>query len=90
GPRSSLLGPPVQGALEPGLGRPLPPAPTGEGAGSRCGRAGPGLPERRRGAMAPPKDVVKIAVQMVGAIPQLIELQQSKPLAAVLKDICDA
>ncbi|NWY07485.1 ELMO3 protein, partial [Nothoprocta ornata] len=40
--------------------------------------------------MAPPKDVVKIAVQMVGAIPQLIELQQSKPLAAVLKDICDA
>ncbi|KAM8799351.1 engulfment and cell motility protein 3 [Eudromia elegans] len=40
--------------------------------------------------MAPPKDVVKVAVQMVGAIPQLIELQQSKPLASVLKDICDA
>ncbi|XP_025969014.1 engulfment and cell motility protein 3 isoform X2 [Dromaius novaehollandiae] len=39
--------------------------------------------------MAPPKDVVKIAIQMVGAIPQLIELQQSKPLASVLKDICD-
>uniref|UniRef100_A0A8C2YBF0 Engulfment and cell motility 3 n=1 Tax=Coturnix japonica TaxID=93934 RepID=A0A8C2YBF0_COTJA len=36
--------------------------------------------------MPPPKDVVKIAIQMVGAIPQLIELQQSKPLAAVLKD----
>lgn len=70
----------------------------------------------RRGAMPPPKDVVKIAIQMVGAIPQLIELQQvppgsprsppprcrppltalpfprpqSKPLAAVLKDVCDA
>ncbi|XP_062442362.1 engulfment and cell motility protein 3 isoform X2 [Rhea pennata] len=39
--------------------------------------------------MAPPKDVVKIAIQMVGAIPQLIELQQRKPLASVLKDICD-
>ncbi|XP_068812267.1 engulfment and cell motility protein 3 isoform X3 [Struthio camelus] len=41
------------------------------------------------GAMAPPKDVVKIAIQMVGAIPQLIELQQSKPLTSVLKDVCD-
>ncbi|XP_039414231.1 engulfment and cell motility protein 3 isoform X2 [Corvus cornix cornix] len=40
--------------------------------------------------MPPPKDVVKIAIQMVGAIPQLIELQQSKPLASVLKDVCDA
>uniref|UniRef100_A0A669QQH0 Engulfment and cell motility 3 n=1 Tax=Phasianus colchicus TaxID=9054 RepID=A0A669QQH0_PHACC len=40
--------------------------------------------------MPPPKDVVKIAIQMVGAIPQLIELQQSKPLAAVLKDVCDS
>ncbi|XP_027637575.2 engulfment and cell motility protein 3 isoform X2 [Falco cherrug] len=42
------------------------------------------------GAMPPPKDVVKIAIQMVGAIPQLIELQQTKPLASVLKDVCDA
>lgn len=33
----------------------------------------------RRGAMPPPKDVVKIAIQMVGAIPQLIELQQVPP-----------
>ncbi|NXN10749.1 ELMO3 protein, partial [Indicator maculatus] len=40
--------------------------------------------------MPPPKDVVKIAIQMVGAIPQLIELQQTKPLALVLKDVCDA
>uniref|UniRef100_A0A8C3UKS2 Engulfment and cell motility 3 n=1 Tax=Catharus ustulatus TaxID=91951 RepID=A0A8C3UKS2_CATUS len=39
--------------------------------------------------MPPPKDVVKIAIQMVGAIPQLIELQQTKPLASVLKDVCD-
>lgn len=29
--------------------------------------------------MPPPKDVVKIAIQMVGAIPQLIELQQVLP-----------
>ncbi|XP_032606394.3 engulfment and cell motility protein 3 isoform X2 [Taeniopygia guttata] len=48
----------------------------------RCGAAA--------GAMPPPKDVVKIAIQMVGAIPQLIELQQTKPLASVLKDVCDA
>ncbi|XP_071670361.1 engulfment and cell motility protein 3 isoform X1 [Patagioenas fasciata] len=40
--------------------------------------------------MPPPKDVVKIAIQMVGAIPQLIELHQTKPLASVLKDVCDA
>ncbi|KAK2530013.1 Elmo3 [Columba guinea] len=40
--------------------------------------------------MPPPKDVVKIAIQMVGAIPQLIELHQTKPLTSVLKDVCDA
>ncbi|NXX49027.1 ELMO3 protein, partial [Tricholaema leucomelas] len=40
--------------------------------------------------MPPPTDVVKIAIQMVGAIPQLIELHQTKPLASVLKDVCDA
>ncbi|KAM5126453.1 engulfment and cell motility protein 3, partial [Mantella aurantiaca] len=36
-----------------------------------------------------PKNLVKIAVQMMGAYPQLIELNQSKPLSAVLKDVCD-
>ncbi|PIO37397.1 hypothetical protein AB205_0021070 [Aquarana catesbeiana] len=40
--------------------------------------------------MEPPKNIVKIAVQMMGAYPQLIELNQSKPLSAVLKDVCDA
>ncbi|NXJ65296.1 ELMO3 protein, partial [Rostratula benghalensis] len=40
--------------------------------------------------MPPPKDVVKIAIQMVGAIPQLIDLQQTKPLASVVKDVCNA
>nr|XP_032644359.1 engulfment and cell motility protein 3 isoform X1 [Chelonoidis abingdonii] len=39
--------------------------------------------------MPPPKDVVKIAIQMMGAIPQLIELNQTKPLAAVVKEVCD-
>ncbi|XP_029780832.1 engulfment and cell motility protein 3 isoform X2 [Suricata suricatta] len=40
--------------------------------------------------MAPPRNVVKIAVQMRDAIPQLIKLDQAKPLAAVLKEVCDA
>ncbi|KAF5919611.1 hypothetical protein HPG69_000211, partial [Diceros bicornis minor] len=41
-------------------------------------------------AMAPPRNVVKIAVQMRDAIPQLIQLDQAKPLAAVLKEVCNA
>ncbi|KAJ6615341.1 hypothetical protein lerEdw1_015133, partial [Lerista edwardsae] len=45
---------------------------------------------RRDRIMPPPKDVVKIAVQMMGAIPQLIELNQAKPLSAVVKEVCDA
>ncbi|XP_048371714.1 engulfment and cell motility protein 3 [Sphaerodactylus townsendi] len=40
--------------------------------------------------MPPSKDVVKIAVQMMGAIPQLIELNQAKPLSAVVKEVCEA
>ncbi|XP_053459879.1 engulfment and cell motility protein 3 isoform X3 [Nycticebus coucang] len=40
--------------------------------------------------MSPPRNVVKIAVQMRDAIPQLIQLDQAKPLAAVLKEVCDA
>ncbi|XP_040354245.1 engulfment and cell motility protein 3 isoform X1 [Herpailurus yagouaroundi] len=40
--------------------------------------------------MAPQRNVVKIAVQMRDAIPQLIRLDQAKPLAAVLKEVCDA
>ncbi|XP_069595763.1 engulfment and cell motility protein 3 isoform X3 [Ranitomeya imitator] len=42
------------------------------------------------GMMEPAKNIVKIAIQMMGAYPQLIELNQSKPLSAVLKDVCDA
>ncbi|XP_036604694.1 engulfment and cell motility protein 3 [Trichosurus vulpecula] len=40
--------------------------------------------------MAPPRNVVKIAIQMPGAIPQLIQLDQAKPLAVVLKEVCSA
>ncbi|XP_072403757.1 engulfment and cell motility protein 3 isoform X1 [Chiloscyllium punctatum] len=36
-----------------------------------------------------PKDIVKIAVQMPGAYPQLIDLDQKKPLSTVLKEVCD-
>uniref|UniRef100_A0A8C5QYF0 ELMO domain-containing protein n=1 Tax=Leptobrachium leishanense TaxID=445787 RepID=A0A8C5QYF0_9ANUR len=39
--------------------------------------------------MEPSKNIVKIAIQMMGAYPQLIELNQSKPLSSVLKDVCD-
>ncbi|XP_001364692.1 engulfment and cell motility protein 3 [Monodelphis domestica] len=39
--------------------------------------------------MAPARNVVKIAIQMPGAIPQLIQLDQAKPLAAVLKEVCN-
>ncbi|KAB5571612.1 hypothetical protein PHYPO_G00227040 [Pangasianodon hypophthalmus] len=35
------------------------------------------------------KDIVKIAIQMPGAYPQLIQLDQKKPLTAVIKEVCD-
>ncbi|XP_061532278.1 engulfment and cell motility protein 3 isoform X2 [Phycodurus eques] len=35
------------------------------------------------------KDIVKIAIQMPGAYPQLIRLDQKKPLSAVIKEVCD-
>nr|XP_006641453.1 PREDICTED: engulfment and cell motility protein 3 isoform X1 [Lepisosteus oculatus] len=39
--------------------------------------------------MPPQKDIVKIAIQMPGAYPQLIDLDQKKPLSAVIKEVCD-
>ncbi|XP_073420351.1 engulfment and cell motility protein 3 isoform X4 [Dendrobates tinctorius] len=48
------------------------------------------MPSCQLGMMEPTKNIVKIAIQMMGAYPQLIELNQSKPLSAVLKDVCDA
>ncbi|XP_012725698.2 engulfment and cell motility protein 3 [Fundulus heteroclitus] len=35
------------------------------------------------------KDIVKIAIQMPGAYPQLIQLDQKKPLSAVIKAVCE-
>ncbi|XP_068595231.1 engulfment and cell motility protein 3 [Brachionichthys hirsutus] len=35
------------------------------------------------------KDIVKIAIKMPGAYPQLIQLDQKKPLSAVIKEVCD-
>ncbi|KAI4885978.1 hypothetical protein NFI96_033064 [Prochilodus magdalenae] len=35
------------------------------------------------------KDIVKIAIQMPGAYPQLIQLDQKKPLSAVIKEVCE-
>ncbi|MGH0140090.1 UNVERIFIED_CONTAM: hypothetical protein FKN15_020089 [Acipenser sinensis] len=39
--------------------------------------------------MPPQKDIVKIAIQMPGAYPQLIDLDQKKPLSTVIKEVCD-
>lgn len=39
--------------------------------------------------MPPPKDIVKVAIQKPGAYPQLIDLDQKKPLSTVLKEVCD-
>nr|XP_032816203.1 LOW QUALITY PROTEIN: engulfment and cell motility protein 1-like [Petromyzon marinus] len=38
--------------------------------------------------MPPPQDIVKVAIERPGAFAQLIELDQKKPLSAVIKDIC--
>ncbi|KAF5897975.1 engulfment and cell motility protein 3-like isoform X1, partial [Clarias magur] len=35
------------------------------------------------------KDIVKIAIQMPGAYPQLIQLDQKKPLTSVIKEVSD-
>ncbi|XP_062856166.1 engulfment and cell motility protein 3 isoform X1 [Trichomycterus rosablanca] len=35
------------------------------------------------------KDIVKIAIQMPGAYPQLIQLDQKQPLTAVIKEVCE-
>ncbi|KAM7396359.1 hypothetical protein PAMP_019404 [Pampus punctatissimus] len=45
--------------------------------------------ESRGAKMPQQKDIVKIAIQMPGAYPQLIQLDQKKPLSAVIKEVCD-
>ncbi|KAG1939101.1 engulfment and cell motility protein [Pimephales promelas] len=45
----------------------------------------------RRSSLKMPqqKDIVKIAIQMPGAYPQLIQLDQKKPLTGVIKEVCE-
>uniref|UniRef100_A0ABM5GQG5 Engulfment and cell motility protein 1 isoform X2 n=1 Tax=Pogona vitticeps TaxID=103695 RepID=A0ABM5GQG5_9SAUR len=39
--------------------------------------------------MPPPADIVKVAIEWPGAFPKLMEIDQKKPLTAVIKEICD-
>ncbi|XP_034796301.2 engulfment and cell motility protein 3 isoform X1 [Pan paniscus] len=91
--RSSSLGREC-GTPRSGLGKGGPPRPQGPQArctlGRRCTVSGKCRRPRPSWTMAPPRNVVKIAIQMRDAIPQLIQLDQAKPLAAVLKEVCDA
>ncbi|XP_056106946.1 engulfment and cell motility protein 3-like isoform X3 [Rhinichthys klamathensis goyatoka] len=48
---------------------------------SSCRRSSLKMPQQ--------KDIVKIAIQMPGAYPQLIQLDQKKPLTAVIKEVCE-
>ncbi|KAM9095776.1 LOW QUALITY PROTEIN: engulfment and cell motility protein 1 [Sarcophilus harrisii] len=57
---------------------------------------GPGRPsptaaarEPLPAAMPPPADIVKVAIECPGAFPKLMEIDQKKPLSAVIKEVCD-
>ncbi|EMP28276.1 Engulfment and cell motility protein 2 [Chelonia mydas] len=39
--------------------------------------------------MPPPVDIVKVAVEWPGANAQLLEIDQKRPLASVIKEVCD-
>ncbi|XP_072094761.1 engulfment and cell motility protein 2 [Mobula birostris] len=39
--------------------------------------------------MPPPSDIVKVAIEWPGANAQLIEIDQKKPLIAVIREVCD-
>ncbi|XP_015263902.1 PREDICTED: engulfment and cell motility protein 2 [Gekko japonicus] len=39
--------------------------------------------------MPPPSDIVKVAVEWPGANAQLLEIDQKRPLASVIKEVCD-
>ncbi|KAB0397416.1 hypothetical protein E2I00_003934, partial [Balaenoptera physalus] len=40
-------------------------------------------------AMPPPADIVKVAIEWPGAYPKLMEIDQKKPLSAIIKEVCD-
>ncbi|GAB1297954.1 Engulfment and cell motility protein 1 [Apodemus speciosus] len=39
--------------------------------------------------MPPPSDIVKVAIEWPGAYPKLMEIDQKKPLSAIIKEVCD-
>ncbi|XP_073539979.1 engulfment and cell motility protein 2 isoform X1 [Phyllobates terribilis] len=39
--------------------------------------------------MPPPPDIVKVAIEWPGANAQLIEIDQKRPLASIIKEVCD-
>ncbi|XP_051887086.1 engulfment and cell motility protein 2 isoform X3 [Pristis pectinata] len=39
--------------------------------------------------MPPPSDIVKVAIEWPGANAQLIEIDQKKPLIAIIREVCD-
>ncbi|TKC43572.1 hypothetical protein EI555_011927 [Monodon monoceros] len=41
------------------------------------------------GTMPPPSDIVKVAIEWPGANAQLLEIDQKRPLASIIKEVCD-
>ncbi|OWK03393.1 ELMO2 [Cervus elaphus hippelaphus] len=39
--------------------------------------------------MPPPSDIVKVAIEWPGANAQLLEIDQKRPLASIIKEVCD-
>ncbi|XP_047006700.1 engulfment and cell motility protein 1 isoform X4 [Ictalurus punctatus] len=39
--------------------------------------------------MPPPPDILKVAIEWPGAFPKLMEIDQKKPLSAVIKEVCE-
>uniref|UniRef100_A0AAZ3SSC1 ELMO domain-containing protein n=1 Tax=Oncorhynchus tshawytscha TaxID=74940 RepID=A0AAZ3SSC1_ONCTS len=39
--------------------------------------------------MPPPSDIVKVAIEWPGAFPKLMEIDQKKPLSAIIKEVCE-
>ncbi|XP_048469471.1 engulfment and cell motility protein 1 isoform X2 [Rhincodon typus] len=39
--------------------------------------------------MPPPSDIVKVAIEWPGAFPKLMEIDQKKPLASIIREVCD-
>ncbi|XP_034016539.1 engulfment and cell motility protein 1 isoform X3 [Thalassophryne amazonica] len=39
--------------------------------------------------MPPPADIVKVAIEWPGAYPKLMEIDQKKPLSAIIKEVCE-